>query len=242
MRMPLSRHGLKEMLAGCVFFGGAAALAPAAFPPPWWIPAGLMPLALLGFGFAFFRDPERTPPGDPRLVVSPADGRVADVTNLAEAPWLGGPAVRVGVFLSVFDVHVNRSPLHGRVEHLRRRPGRFLDARDPAAADENESQDLGLAVQDAAGGTWRVLVRQVSGLIARTIVCTPRTGDLLMRGERFGMIKFGSRTELYLPRGAVEEVLVKVGDKVRGGCDPLARIRVGVEAVPQAVHEDGAAA
>lgn len=131
-----------------------------------------------------------------------------------EAPaWMGGRALRVGIFLSVFDVHVNRSPLAGRVGQVEHTPGKFLDARDPACSRENERTDLGI---ELSGGRGRVVVRQITGLIARRIVCKAQVGQDLARGERYGMIKFGSRTEVYFPAGRLD-VKVRPGDRVQGG-------------------------
>ena len=130
-------------------------------------------------------------------------------------PFLGGPgtrAVRVGMFLSVFNVHVNRSPVAGTVRHLEHKDGKYLDARDPACARENERQDLGLELP----GGGRILIRQISGAIARRIVCEAKEGQGLARGERYGMIKFGSRAEVYAPVGRFQP-RVKPGDVVKGG-------------------------
>jgi phosphatidylserine decarboxylase len=176
-------------------------------------------LLLAAFVASFFRDPERTPPAAPEVLASPADGTVADIERVATAEYVGEPALRIGIFLSVFDVHVNRTPTAGIVRYLRYQPGRFLDARDPRAGELNESNSLGLE----AGGV-KLLVRQVSGLIARRIVCPVPLETKLAKGERFGMIKFGSRTELYVPISAGADALVKVGQTVRGGETPIASV------------------
>jgi len=235
MRVPIAAYGWRELLVVGGLFGAAAVVGFLAFPVPFNVPAGLLALALLVFVVSFFRDPERPLPQDEHLVVSPADGTVADIQEFRDHPFMKGPCHRVGIFLSVFNVHVNRAPLTGRVEWLHYKPGAYLDARDPAASEENEAQDVGFRVVDAEGREHPVLVRQIAGLIARRIVCDLEEGEIRRRGERFGMIKFGSRTEIFLPVDLVEELQVRVGDKVRGGLSVIARLRT---AVPDAFPED----
>ena len=230
MRVPLARYGIRELLLGCALFGGAAAVAMVAFPAPLsWLLA-LIPLLGLVFTVSFFRDPDRPLPQDETLVISPADGTVADIVQLPKHPFMEGPAWRIGIFLSVFNVHVNRAPVSGKVTLLSHKPGAYLDARDPEASEDNEAQDLGLEVEDAEGNGYPVLVRQIAGLVARRIVCTPQIGQALARGERFGMIKFGSRTEVFLPVERTASVDVKVGQKLRGGFDVVARLHVPISA------------
>jgi phosphatidylserine decarboxylase len=166
---------------------------------------------------AFFRDPERTVPVDPNFIVAAADGRVMDIVECDESQVVKTKARRVGIFLSVFDVHTNRAPINGRVIYRQHQEGLYLDARRPDCSDKNESM------------TWAfenprvtIVVRQVTGAIARRIVAWAQVGDELKKGDRFGMIRFGSRTELYLPLNA--EVLVKVGDHVLGGSTIVARL------------------
>ncbi len=198
---------------------GAAAFAAAItlfYVSPW---AALAPVATWCGMLAFFRDPDRTPQGGEGDLVAPADGRVTDVVD-APHPFVGEEARRIGIFLSVFDVHVNRAPAAGRVEHLLYKPGAFLDARKARASRVNESHELGLVTPDGA----HLLVRQISGAIARRIVCAARLGQTLTGGERFGMIKFGSRTELSFDP-VCYEAIVKPGDIVRGGETLVARVR-----------------
>ena len=166
---------------------------------------------------AFFRDPERMAPPDPSLVVAAADGTVMDIIESNENEVLKTRTRRVGIFLSIFNVHTNRAPIDGRVTHRQHREGLYLDARSPDCPEKNESM------------TWAfenprvtVVVRQIAGAIARRIVGWAQIGDELKKGDRFGMIRFGSRTELYLPLNA--EVLVKVGDHVLGGSTIIARL------------------
>jgi phosphatidylserine decarboxylase len=174
-------------------------------------------LLLLLCTLAFFRDPEREVPSDRNLIVAPADGTVMDIIELEETEVLKGKTRRVGIFLSIFDVHTNRAPIDGRVVYRQRRPGLFLDARRADCSERNESM------------TWAfenprvtIVARQITGAIARRIVGWANVGDELKKGDRFGMIRFGSRTELYLPLSAT--VLVKEGDHVAGGSTPIAQL------------------
>ncbi len=182
--------------------------------------ASALPALLLLFTLYFFRDPRRTIPSDPGLLVSPADGTVTEISTLPRVDGIEEPSVRIGIFLSIFNVHVNRSPCDGIVKTTRYTPGRFLDARDPKSGSLNEANAI---VLDRPDGP--VVVRQVAGTIARRIVCAIQENQKLERGQRIGMIKFGSRTELYVPQRVVAEVSVKVGDKVKGGETILARTR-----------------
>jgi phosphatidylserine decarboxylase len=173
----------------------------------WWAAAavfGAAALALLGF----FRDPERTPPGVPGGVLAPADGRVMAIVELAD-PWVG-QAVRISIFLSPLDVHVNRAPIGGLVKNVEYVAGRFLAAYRPEASSLNERCTVSVEREQT-----RVAVRQISGVLARRIVCRARPWDTLRAGERYGLIRFGSRTDLVVPRGT--QVRVQVGDRVKGG-------------------------
>ncbi|MBR2910566.1 MAG: phosphatidylserine decarboxylase family protein, partial [Lentisphaeria bacterium] len=173
---------------------------------------------------AFFRSPCRRIPANPLLIVSPADGTVKDIVEVEDfnLPPFNGPAVRIGIFLSVLNVHVNRAPAEMTVENVSYREGEYLDARDEGAVQRNEAMTIsGTAVADDK--TFPVAIRQISGAIARRIVCPVKAGAKLEKGEIYGMIKFGSRTELYLPVGRAE-INVKVGDKVSGGSSVLATL------------------
>ena len=174
-------------------------------------------LALFLFTIAFFRDPDRPVPADPSLVVAPADGRVCDIVDLNEKEVLKTKTRRVGIFLSIFDVHTNRAPIDGRIIYCQHHDGLCLDARDPDCPEKNEAMTW--AFENPHG---TIVVRQLTGAIARRIVAWANIGDELKKGERFGMIRFGSRTELYLPLEA--EVLVKTGDHVSGGSTVIARL------------------
>lgn len=173
----------------------------------WAAAATVFALVALAF-LAFFRDPERTPPDVPGAVLAPADGRVMVITEALD-PWVG-PAVRLSIFLSPLDVHVNRAPIGGLVKNVEYVAGRFLAAYRPEASEQNERCAVSLD-----GDRARVTVTQISGVLARRIVCRVRPGDVLRAGERYGLIRFGSRTDLVVPRGT--ELRVRVGDRVRGG-------------------------
>lgn len=214
----LTRHGFWEMLIGTlVLIALAAGLG-------WlWWPLVIVPGTILIWLFSFFRDPERPVTDDPTLLVSPADGMVSDIIDLPHHDLLGGPCVRVGIFLSVFNVHVNRAPCDGHVAAVSYKTGRFLNALNHSGASEqNESNTI---VLTAPGTDVPVaVVKQIVGLIARRIVCTLNVGDIVERGERIGMIKFGSRTELYIPATLNPQILVTVGQNVRGAADVIAKV------------------
>jgi phosphatidylserine decarboxylase len=185
----------------------------------WFFSAwlSLIFLALFLFTIAFFRDPNRPVPGGSNLIVAPADGRVRDIVELDEKEILKAKTRRVGIFLSIFDVHTNRAPIDGRIIYRQHHAGLCLDARDPNCSEKNEAMTW--AFENPRGA---IVVRQLTGAIARRIVAWANVGDELKKGERFGMIRFGSRTELYLPLDA--EVLVKTGDHVSGGSTVIARL------------------
>lgn len=177
----------------------------------WWHPvAGVVGLLLVIFNINFFRDPERLIPADTRAIVSPADGKVVEVRAAREAQFLGGEATMVAIFLNVFDVHVNRAPIGGEIKLSEHVPGKFLNAMKAESGEFNEHQILGL--QD---GEFRVTVRLIAGAIARRICMWSNPGERVERGQRIGMIRYGSRAEIYLPMGC--EVAVKVGERVKGG-------------------------
>ena len=212
----LTKYGQREWLA--VLAGSAFIIAALGYLH-WWWPIGLVVLAALAL-LSFFRDPPRKIPRDPGILVSPADGVVSSVHRLEHYEPLGGPAHCVRIFLSVLNVHLNRSPCDALVESVTPRPGRFLNALNPTSAEVNESNLI--VLRDPATGRPVAAVRQVAGLIARTIVCRLRPGQALRRGERFGMIKFGSTTELYFPESSGLSIRVARGQRVYGGRTILA--------------------
>lgn len=177
----------------------------------------LLFLLLIGYTFFFFRDPERIVPVEPDVVVAAADGVVVEIVEFEETEVVRKTMRRVAVFLSVFDVHVNRAPIDGRIIYRERHEGLCLDARNPECSAKNEAMTWAFENPRST-----LVVRQITGAIARRIVGWSQVGDTLKRGERFGMIRFGSRTEVYLPLSAT--LLVKVGDRVVGGSSPIARL------------------
>jgi phosphatidylserine decarboxylase len=196
------------------------------FAPGAWALLALVPALLLVWLLAFFRDPERPIPSGQHLMVSPADGMVSDITELPRFDLLDGPALRICIFLSVFNVHINRSPCDGRVIRVIYKKGKFINAMSHArASDENESNTIVIAGPD--GEKPIAVVKQIVGLIARRIVCTAAEGQALARGQRIGMIKFGSRTELYIPMRLAPQARVRVGQKVRGGADVVVMLGSG---------------
>jgi phosphatidylserine decarboxylase len=214
----LTQHGLREIVAGTIILG-AIAVGLALVHWALAVPVAVIWIWLI----SFFRDPDRPIPSEPGLMVSPADGKVTDIIELPDCDLVGGPAVRIGIFLSVFSVHVNRSPCDGRVVAVNYRKGRFINALHfDKASEHNEASTLVLA---DAGGQPIAAVRQIAGLIARRIICTAAVGDSLSRGQRLGMIKFGSRTELYIPKRLSPQVVVSVGQAVRGAKHVVARVK-----------------
>jgi phosphatidylserine decarboxylase len=174
-----------------------------------------VPVLLAFFFLWFFRDPERMIPQEAGAVVSPGDGKVTDVSPVSAG---GLQQTRISIFLSVFDVHVNRSPIAGIVRDVRYQRGKFLDARSPDCAELNEQN-----VVTVEGDGQRVVFKQIAGLLARRIVFHPKIGDRLERGQRVGLIKFGSRVDVVLDASA--RVSVKVGDRVQGGASVLAYLQ-----------------
>jgi len=169
----------------------------------------------------FFRDPVRTAPAEGDLVVAPGEGRVIEIKEVHEPSFLRSMARRITIFLSVFDVHVQRAPVSGTVEHRDYKPGKFAVAWLEKASEDNEQASLGIATPHG-----RVLVRQIAGLVARRIVTDPSKGDRVERGQRIGIIRFGSRVDLFVPLDW--ELTCKVGDRARVGATPLARARADV--------------
>jgi len=210
LRVPLARYGIRELL----LFGGLsiAGIVASAFLFVYLVP--LFALALL-FVLYFFRDPERRVPETPRILVSPADGTVRDIGEVDGVANVDGRALRVGIFMSPLNVHVNRAPCDGRVESVTHRPGRFHNADSPSASSENESNTV--ALRAAEPPDLPVVGRQIAGVLARRIVCATAEGDTLARGQRFGMIKFGSRAEVYVPAGSGFRVAVRIGQRVKAG-------------------------
>jgi len=186
--------------------GGVAFLA-------HWTILGILLVGLAAFVFSFFRNPERSIPAEPGAVVSPADGRVVVVTDEENA---GRAGKRISVFLAIWNVHVNRAPAAGIISKLEYRPGKFLAAMRERASVENEQNIIALST-DAGEMTFK----QIAGLIARRVVCWKKEGDRVARGERIGLVRFGSRVDVWVPKEA--EILVRLGDNVKGGSTVVAR-------------------
>jgi phosphatidylserine decarboxylase len=201
-KLPIAPEGWPLILIPAVAAVAAAVVG-------WWIVAAVLALLAVAVA-AFFRDPERRVPRDSRLVLAPADGKVTRVERGEDG------SLRVSIFLSVLDVHLNRAPVAGRVEAVRYRPGRLLPANLARSADDNEQNELRI---DSTYGPVRVV--QIAGIIARRIVCRVQPGDELALGDRFGMIRFGSRTDLLLPPGA--QAAVEPGARCRAGQTVVAR-------------------
>jgi phosphatidylserine decarboxylase len=214
-RLPVARVGLAEL---CLLGGGGLVLALVVGLVYW--PIAVVPAVLGLFVISFFRNPRRKIPDAPGQVVSPADGKVVTIEELPHDDYVGGRAVLIGIFLSVFNVHMNRSPLAARVIGLTYRRGKFLNALRVASARENEQ--IAVRLEENAVPHRRLIVRQIAGAIARRIVCWSAPGDDLDRGEAFGMIKLGSRTELVLPWEPGLRLRVAVGDRVRAGSSVMA--------------------
>jgi phosphatidylserine decarboxylase len=213
--MRFAREGYPFMLAGSVL--AVAAWILFARVGTW----GVVPAALLtvptAFIFYFFRDPEREQPTGDGFVLSPGDGKIIDIREVNEASFVEGPCRRITIFLSVFNVHVQRAPVSGSVTHRAYKPGGYAVAWHPKASEKNEQSSIGLITQGQ-----KVLVRQIAGLIARRIVTYPEEGEQITRGDRIGLIRFGSRVDLFLPLDW--PLTCSVGDKAIGGSTVFARI------------------
>lgn len=200
---------------GWAFIAILAVLTLAAGAYHWAL--ALVPGIILALTLWFFRDPERPGTAEERAVVAPADGRVMFVREVEEPRFLKEKAVQISIFLSIFDVHINRTPVSGTVAYREYMKGRFLAAWDETVGEVNERAYVGIET-----GRFRVLVSQVAGLVARRIITWPKVGDRLTRGERFGLIRFGSCTQVWLPLGST--ILVRPGDRVAGGETVIGRL------------------
>jgi len=211
----LARGAERELIiAGSILI--LALVTSIVWPGPYtFVSAGLL-IVLFALLLYFFRDPNRRPPVGQGLFLAPADGRVVELRQVREPRFLEGEGLKIGIFMSILDVHVNRAPIDGQVVLVEHVPGRFLQAFRSEASEVNEHNLVGLRSRYG-----RVLVRQVAGVLARRVVCWVRPGQELRAGDRLGVIKFGSRVDLYLPRGA--QSVVQVGDRARAGLTVIAR-------------------
>lgn len=216
----LTRHGTRELLIGTLV------LAVLAFALGWaWLPLALLVLPVFIWLLSFFRDPERTVPVEQHIMVSPADGTVSDVGEVPRVPGsaktLEEPCLRIGIFLSVFNVHMNRAPCDAKILSITYTKGKFINAlKHNEASEYNENNTIVLG--DPVTGEPVAVVRQIVGLIARRIVFPHKEGEIVKRGQRIGMMKFGSRTELYIPLRLSPTTKTKVGDSVAGASDVIA--------------------
>lgn len=223
MRIPLTKYGWPQVIV---------------FPATMLLVMAIFPIGTIGFLgsriifvvesillivliwiLTFFRDPHRDCPSDKDLLLAPADGKITDIEQVDHVDFIEGPALRIGIFLSLFNTHINRAPCHVRVESITYKKGQYRNAMNPQSGRVNESNTLGLVRTDHPRD--RLILRQVSGAIARRIACDTAEGRELAPGQKFGMLKFGSRTELYAPVRVELKCLVRVGDKVKAGLTPL---------------------
>ena len=214
--MSFAREGLVFIGAGIVL--AAAALTAAVFWRSWplWLLAFVLVIVALWVAY-FFRDPERTGERGGGLVIAPADGRVVMISEVDEPAFLHGKALRISIFMNVFNVHVNRYPVSGVVRFVHYNPGKFLNAATDKSSLENEQMSVGLE-----SGSVRILVRQIAGLVARRIVTYSREGEHVEQGDRMGIIRFGSRVDVFLPTTA--KILVHTGDLTTAGTTIVARL------------------
>jgi phosphatidylserine decarboxylase len=222
MRIPITKYGLPQV----VIFPGLTILVMVIFAFAMPVDALLcvseaVLAAILIWALSFFRDPKRDIPAGDNLILSPADGTISDIEEVDEPLFSGGRATRIGIFLSIFSVHINRTPCAVRIEKITYRKGSFKNALNPVSGKVNESNDIAMTRLDKPAE--KILVRQISGAIARRIVCNAKCGQEFAGGAVFGMIKFGSRTELYLPAASSAKIVINKGDKVKAGLTILAK-------------------
>lgn len=228
MRIPLTKYGWPQVIV----WPGAVLLLMAFFAVStmtlleYWVIIAVegVLLVVLMWILMFFRDPQRLCPADKDLLFAPADGKITDIKEVEENGFIGQPTLRIGIFLSLFNTHINRAPCRVRVETITYKEGRFRNAMNPQSGRVNESNTLDLVRTDHPKD--RLVVRQISGAIARRIVCDAAEGRELAGGQKFGMLKFGSRTELYVPVRKELKCLVQIGDKVKAGLTPLMKYEI----------------
>ena len=206
----IAREGLPFIVVGLVVT--AVLIFTALRWDSWWLfSAGALLALLTLYTIFFFRDPPRRAVVEPDLLLAPADGRILSIQTVQKHPYIGDDALQISIFLSIFDVHINRIPTSGTIDYVKYNPGKFFPAFKDKASEQNEQTEIGLT-SDVG---HKLVVKQIAGLIARRIVCKLREGDTVSAGDRFGMIRFGSRTELFVPVDS--DLRVQVGDHVRGG-------------------------
>jgi phosphatidylserine decarboxylase len=223
MRIPLTKYGWPQVVvfpAAVLFVMAIFPIGTIGFLGSRVIVAveGILLIVLMWI-LMFFRDPHRDCPSDEDLLLAPADGKITDIEKVDQVDFIGGPALRIGIFLSLFNTHINRAPCNVRVEAITYKEGQYRNAMNPQSGRINESNTLGLVRKSHPRD--RLILRQISGAIARRIVCDTAEGRELEPGQKFGMLKFGSRTELYVPVRKELKCLVRIGDKVKAGLTPL---------------------
>ena len=215
--MNFAREGLVFIGIAVVIAGGGYALALNRRSWPLWVLAFVLTLLALWVAY-FFRDPERTGQRGDQLVVAPADGKIIQIVDVEEPAYVGGKATRISIFMNVFNVHVNRYPITGAVEYVHYNPGKFINAAADKASLENEQSSVGIKAPSGR----KVLMRQIAGLIARRIVTYSKVGDQAQQGERMGIIRFGSRVDVFVPVGS--KTVVQVGQMSTAGVTVLAEM------------------
>jgi phosphatidylserine decarboxylase len=214
--MSFAREGLPFIVGSAIIAAAAYLLAIERRSWPLWLLAFVLTLVALWVAY-FFRDPVRVGERGDRVVISPADGKVVMITEVDEPLFLKARATRISIFMNVFNVHVNRYPVSGVVRLVERKPGRFMNAAAAGASMANEQTSIGLETDGR-----RLLVRQIAGLIARRIVTDSRDGERVRQGDRMGLIRFGSRVDIFVPAGSV--IRVRVGDATYAGVTPVAEL------------------
>ncbi|MDQ2931138.1 MAG: phosphatidylserine decarboxylase family protein [Gemmatimonadota bacterium] len=215
--MKVAREGIPFIIIAWLFAVGAISLGALRHSPGWY--AAAIPLVIIACWVVyFFRDPERTGERGDRLVVSPADGLCVMIADVEEPTFIAGSATRISIFMNVFNVHVNRYPVTGTVRFLKYNKGKFLHAAHEKASLDNEQMSVGIE-----SGSRKILVRQIAGLVARRIVNYARQGDSAAQGVRMGIIRFGSRVDVFIPPGS--DVRVKVGERTVAGTTVLADLK-----------------
>ncbi len=214
--MSVAREGIPFILIAVAVAAAAFALALMRRSWPIWLVAFVLTIVALWVAY-FFRDPERTGDRGDKLVISPADGRISHIVEVDEPNFVHGKAIRISVFMNIFNVHVNRYPVNGTVRYMHYNPGKFLNAATEKSSLENEQMSVGIE-----SGPYRILVRQIAGLIARRIVTYSKDGDAAQQGARFGLIRFGSRVDVFVP--VTSRIRVKIGDTPAAGTTVLAEL------------------
>ncbi len=205
----MSKEGL-GIIFGSILFNGIIITGAILTPHIYLTVFAVLGVIFSGFSFYFFRDPDRSIPVGANLVLAPADGKVIEICDENENEYLKTPATRVSIFLSIFNVHVNRIPMDGQVAYFRYQRGAFVQAYKSEASGINEQTVIGIENKNQ-----KILFKQIAGLLARRIVCNIREGNVVKSGERFGIIKFGSRMDIFLPKNI--EIKVQLNQKIKGG-------------------------